>query len=604
MTVEKHPYVRPSQVIESMRDNGYKNTAYALAELIDNSIQAGAKTVRFVCFEAYEQVNSSNRRRIQNIAILDDGYGMNKDTLYTALEFGASQNRNDPDGMGKFGMGLPNSSISQCLRTDVWSWQNGSQPYQTYLDVEEIKSGHQEHIPYPEEKPLKEILQDSYKGTLPESGTVVVWSGLDRLHWKTSASLLKHTQSLIGRMYRYMLSADDANKKVRIVFENRLYDEESNSYKVESTVNFKPNDPLYLMGSTVLEDMSDFPKDFESHSLFDIHQDGITNRKEITLSDGTIGYYAIRSSSLKTAFADKLRENTDSKIGGTYVGRQLATNIGLSIVRAGRELDLKRDFKIKDQYYKDRYIGVEIEFSPSLDKFFGVTNNKQTATKIQPVNLSEIALQEDVDESKVINTIREADPDYAALLDCLTDIDAAFDLAFKELNGKKISYGQDTKVEESKSTDSASTLATKSEQQRANEHPTLGDDDTPSPEDLEEALKGKNYNESELEALINDVIKNEISVKFDERDGPQTMLFDISIIQGLTLIQINTEHNFYRNFLSKATEQDQMLLKLCLAAWGRMEKEAPTEKVRKRYEFAREQWGVMLDGYLDNDDEY
>ena len=85
MTIETHPYVRPSQVIESMRDNGYKNTAYALAELIDNSIQAGAKTVRFVCFEAYEQVNSSSRRRIQNIAILDDGHGMDKDTLYMAL---------------------------------------------------------------------------------------------------------------------------------------------------------------------------------------------------------------------------------------------------------------------------------------------------------------------------------------------------------------------------------------------------------------------------------------------------------------------------------------------------------------------------------------
>ena len=117
MSLPQHPYVRPSQVIGSMRDNGYKNTAYALAELIDNSIQAGAKTVRFVCFEAYEKVNATSRRRIQKIAILDDGYGMDEETLYMALEFGASKNKEDPEGMGKFGMGLPNSSISQCKKT-------------------------------------------------------------------------------------------------------------------------------------------------------------------------------------------------------------------------------------------------------------------------------------------------------------------------------------------------------------------------------------------------------------------------------------------------------------------------------------------------------
>ena len=606
MTVEKHPYVRPSQVIESMRDNGYKNTAYALAELIDNSIQAGAKTVRFVCFEAYEQVSANNRKRIQKIAILDDGYGMDENTLYMALEFGASKNREDPEGMGKFGMGLPNSSISQCKRTDVWSWKNGSTPYHTFLDVDEIKKGKQEDIPYPKNRPLDDIFKDAYKGVIPQSGTAVVWSELDRLHWKTSSALLKHTQNLIGRMYRYMLTDKDPSKQVRIVFETRLYNEKTQNYETfESPITFKPNDPLYLMSDTVVEEMKDFPEDLEKQALFDIHENGISSRRKVELSDGTVGYYSIKTTSVKKTVIDKLRETTNTMVGGTDTGRQFASNIGLSIVRADRELDLKRDFKVKDNYLKDRYIGVEINFSPSLDKFFGVTNNKQTATKIQPVNLSEIALQEGVDEGKVIETIKESDPDYGKLLECLSEIETAFDNVFKELNDKKLSYGQSKKdIKPSESKDPASSLATKTEQQRADEYPTLGDDDKPTPEDIEEALKGKNYNESELETLIHDVIDNNISVKFDERDGPQTMLFDISIIQGLTLIQINTEHNFYRNFLSKATERDQMLLKLCLAAWGRMEKEAVNEKVRKRYEYAREQWGIMLDGYLSDEDDF
>lgn len=35
--------------VQAMRDNGYRNTAYAIAELIDNSIQAGATRVELLC---------------------------------------------------------------------------------------------------------------------------------------------------------------------------------------------------------------------------------------------------------------------------------------------------------------------------------------------------------------------------------------------------------------------------------------------------------------------------------------------------------------------------------------------------------------------------
>ena len=44
-------YVPAHLAIEAMRDNGYKNTAYAVAELIDNSIQANANYVQIICKE-------------------------------------------------------------------------------------------------------------------------------------------------------------------------------------------------------------------------------------------------------------------------------------------------------------------------------------------------------------------------------------------------------------------------------------------------------------------------------------------------------------------------------------------------------------------------
>ena len=42
--------------VKAMRDNGYKNAAYAIAELMDNSIQAGAKNVELLCAEQSTQL--------------------------------------------------------------------------------------------------------------------------------------------------------------------------------------------------------------------------------------------------------------------------------------------------------------------------------------------------------------------------------------------------------------------------------------------------------------------------------------------------------------------------------------------------------------------
>lgn len=49
--------IPPELAIRAMRDSGYRNTDYALAELIDNSIQAKATQVDVICLEVLKQVN-------------------------------------------------------------------------------------------------------------------------------------------------------------------------------------------------------------------------------------------------------------------------------------------------------------------------------------------------------------------------------------------------------------------------------------------------------------------------------------------------------------------------------------------------------------------
>jgi len=201
-------FLNASTVIESLRDNGYTNSAYALAELIDNSLQATATRVELGFVE--EQQSKDGRRTpytVSAISLWDNGIGMDAETLRVAMQFGGGTHRNDSKGMGKFGMGLPNSSISQCKRVEVWSWQDGKKPNYTYLDVDEMKSGDLEDVPVPLESQIPEQYRKAFFTTLPPSGTLVIWSKLDRLSWKTGKSIYRHCEHLVGRMYRDFISS-------------------------------------------------------------------------------------------------------------------------------------------------------------------------------------------------------------------------------------------------------------------------------------------------------------------------------------------------------------------------------------------------------------
>src|SRR6266478_213441 len=62
--------VMADALIRGMRDIGYKNTAFALFELVDNAIQAGAEKV------SIELASAKGGPEVTDIAVVDDGHGM------------------------------------------------------------------------------------------------------------------------------------------------------------------------------------------------------------------------------------------------------------------------------------------------------------------------------------------------------------------------------------------------------------------------------------------------------------------------------------------------------------------------------------------------
>ena len=141
----KPPIIPANTAIETFRDNGYKNTASAISELIDNSIDAKAKNIQIIVFE--KTVTKSNRpmKQISEIAIVDDGTGMSEEDLKTSLQFGNGTKFNTKEGIGKFGIGLPNASVSQCKHVEVFTWKNSKTLF-TYLDIDEVKNNKQQDI--------------------------------------------------------------------------------------------------------------------------------------------------------------------------------------------------------------------------------------------------------------------------------------------------------------------------------------------------------------------------------------------------------------------------------------------------------------------------
>lgn len=161
------PPVAP-QLMQSLRAVGYSTQA-ALADLIDNSIAAGARSVA-IDFDATAGY----------VATLDDGQGMDEVTLVSAMRFGSRDPREARCGLdlGRFGLGLKTASLSQCRRFTVASLRDGALSVARW-DLDECERRGTWWL----ERPLAAELPEDVLDALMAKGmgTAVVWQGLDRL---------------------------------------------------------------------------------------------------------------------------------------------------------------------------------------------------------------------------------------------------------------------------------------------------------------------------------------------------------------------------------------------------------------------------------------
>ncbi len=190
------PVILLKEFIQATRDSGYKGVASAVAELVDNAFEANARNVYIKVAHVTPSDHSIK------IVVTDDGNGMSPSELMLALQFGGSTRLNTRNGMGRYGMGLPNSSLSQARRFEVYSWRSERTPWWTYFDLDEFVAGRIAGIPAPIRR-QPELALDSR----PKAGTSVVWRKCDRLDHGTVENTVALVRKQLGRVFRRQLSS-------------------------------------------------------------------------------------------------------------------------------------------------------------------------------------------------------------------------------------------------------------------------------------------------------------------------------------------------------------------------------------------------------------
>lgn len=579
MQVIENPqrYIFPAKTgLISFRDAGYKDTSMAIAELIDNSIQAKAKHIRVLAFEEVDHGGVRSTRQVKKLAVFDDGEGMTPEVLSFCLGFAQGTRLNKREGIGRFGVGLPLASISQCKKVTVYSWQKDQKVFSTYLDIKEVEETDQQYTNPVIEDKLPQDVQDSLGNLIGKSGTVVVWENCDRLDLKRPETLLNRMERGFCRIYRHFLDDDDTyGKRVDI----KLL---SISGKDLAETALLPNDPLYLMTPNNLPG-------YEKEATHHIHEKPIV--RKIEYAPGLFSEIEIHSSIMRRDIGRWPSGNATKAIRDHY-----RANVGISFVRAEREIDFGVFNYFNPTELIERYWGIEIRFEPELDEVFGVTNNKQSVRGIEFLDKEE---EENYDDDLFKNDYKLKlrkilSEDISALLkDMRKEID---NMAPKDAGKETNNYTTPGKVASQQASELLKGDPTKTGTKIESEKKS----DIEKQQEREEIIRSNDpsLSDDEVKVAAESLADLEVALAFGNWPGSGFMT--VKGAGDTAVAQLNRSHPFYTDLYMKVAEDENspeaLAMNLLLLAYVRAENEMYNDK--DTLEAMREKWGAQLKKFL------
>lgn len=394
------PLFNAKTALESQRRSGYQNTAAAGREIVDNAIEAGATAVH-VAMEGHKSVDA--------VAFIDNGAGMIPAMIRAALSWGGGTRFEEHDFIGKFGFGLPNASINQTRRVEVYSrTASAEQWHMSFLDIGHFNKYGVQSIPAPEKADLPAWVKRYMKkhGIALDSGTVVVWVKPDRLTYRSASYLKRHMVDDFGVVYRYLLKHPDPTKDSR---------DDAPEVFVDG-LRIEPVDPLFLDpsgryfvppaedkeapsggGARLIDNRLIPVKYFADPETGERHLRRVAPDEVIDTADENllaVGTIAVKVARFPVGFVWGSKKSAPTP--EAHLRFQIRKpRRGISFVRARREIETVDAFPKSD---RDResglgdwpllqgyayHWGVELSFQPDLDEAFGITNDKQSVRPME-----------------------------------------------------------------------------------------------------------------------------------------------------------------------------------------------------------------------------
>lgn len=202
---------RAGAMLEALRGLGY-STAAALADIIDNSVSAGASEVHV----GFAWAGDESR-----VTVLDDGRGMSDAELESAMTLGDKSplDERHPGDLGRFGMGLKTASFSQCRRLTVASAKAGARSCLRW-DLDALARDPSGgwllfEGPAPGSEAFLATLSDK------SSGTLVLWEAMDRVVTKAYTAddfvdLIDRVEAHLAMVFHRLLEGPSARLRILI----------------------------------------------------------------------------------------------------------------------------------------------------------------------------------------------------------------------------------------------------------------------------------------------------------------------------------------------------------------------------------------------------
>ena len=574
-----------TRVVEA---TAYKSSHYALAELVDNSIQSSLEKDTKSCEVEIVVIQKDNK--IYKIIVLDNAGGMDPLTLRKSLVFGQGskleETRENRVGFGKsskYGAGLKQSSISQCVYTEIYSWQK-NKIFKSYIDSDRLNSGEIKIVPEPVESKIPENYLKLFNQKISSSGTLVIWNDMKKaITWKTGQGLLRNAEKEMGRIYRHSISTKKV--KIRMACFNQLTE---GNYKIDREFEVRANDPLFLMEDSIIEDH------YKKSPGFDLYREekfSVPNKE----SKVTVKF--------SVSSPDFHIEGTGSGPINALAGQ----NNGVSIVRNGREIELrKNEWNPNDT--RERWVGIEVSFDAEMDDIFGVDAKKQSAPTLVEKDIGDLAKEQNMSEIEYINYVSENHSDENVIIQISSFIAKTWSKLTKQIRSDREKSKGKAPLPDSAEVEGSKILEGRKEKTKTDKIYL-----ETQKEDLKKFIKEKAINSGEVsteeegEIFAQEYVKRGTRFLFTFEALPGQFLFDIRHEKGIYNIIINKNHPAHPNFINLLSRIDKITpdsepstekgLKLLLESWAIMEDEA-TEKTESELQDIRYKWGSLANDFF------